>query len=414
MIKRFTLVGDSLTYASSPNGPQSLTRTGGRGTWGELAAEGLANLSTIGPLLSAGFQSVWYTSGAPGTWTLTGTWSSNASTDAWDRGPYGLGKYGANGSTHVASWAKPSQWRAVVGFEVYFGDYTGGGNFQYRVDGGTWTNMSQTLAHDNLMGKFYVPTAVTSTIELRQYNGASSVGCCIFGITPWFVNPLTATDGLVFDNIACGGQALDDLTVATSGDRMAFFDSVKVDPVNGGGAISNQPNAGVVMMHINDARLFTVAEWAADIATFYARVSPLAPLAYMSYGEMNATGYDPTTQADFRAQTKTSAALHSLPVLDFYDIWTANGWGTGVGTQNAALMAAGLVSYSVSPTDNGHQTQAGHIDMAPRAYWFIRNRILGLGAVPTAYPVASKQTDVTYTGSEPAVAYAAGLPVMIE
>lgn len=361
MIRRIALVGDSL---------MQLVTTEQR--WAELVAERLANIPGIGPLVSAGFQSF-----QVAEWTRTAGWNPTGS-GSIDLAPYGMGRYGAGGSGNTATWTRPTQWRPVQSIDVFFGDYTGGGNWQYRIDGGTWLNMNQTLAQDDTIGKFHIPTPVASTIEFRQYNGTAAAGCMLYGVEPFFLDPLTTTQGLIVDNLAIAGTTLDELvTPPAGGDRMAWFDEVKVDPVNGGGAISNRPNTAVVMMHINDfsdINGFTTAQWAADIATFYARVSPLAPLAYMNYGEMNVDGYDTTNQAAFRAQTKTSAALHGIPVLDFFDAWAANGWGA-VGTQNDALQAAGIVSFD-PPFDNGHPTQAGHYDIAHRVYWFIRNQFL--------------------------------------
>lgn len=408
-VSQIVLVGDSITYGGIVVGvgTSSLIKDGGLGAWAELDAEGLANVSGIGPLISSGFRSTWIDE-----WGVTsGTWGAVISTDAFDRVPYGEGLKSAGGSSNILKWTRPTQWRPVVGFALYFVDRTTGGNWSYRVDGGAWTAMGQTLAQDNLLAKFYVPTAVAVSVEVRAANVAgTAVAVCVAGIEAFFLSPLTTTAGLIVHNIARNGAPLNTLTLATSGDRMAFFDAVKVDPVNGGGAITNRPNVAITMMHVNDVRLFAdVPTWAADIATFYARVNALAPLGYLSYGEMQAPTYNATTQANYRAQTKTSAALHSIPVLDLFDAW-----GGAVGTQNAALAAAGIITISASPADNGHPTQTGNFDMAHRIIWWLRTQFFASTInQPSSMTVNAKQAAVAYSGKQAAVAYSARAPVSV-
>lgn len=419
-VRQIVLVGDSLTHAGTPNAPQTLVSLGGSGTWAEQVTEGLANIPTVGPLISSGFRSTWMQSGALGSteWSLSAGWSTMISTSISDRGPYGDGIFTTTGgSTVIATWTRPTRWRAVVGVAIYFMDgslASAAGNWQYRIDGGTWTNMGQTLLHDGHLCKFYVPTAVSSTVEIRAYTGSAAVGCQIAGIEAFFQNPLMTTTGLIVHNLGRNGAPLNDLTATTTGDRLAFFDSVRVDATNGGGAISNSPNTCVLMMHVNDIRTIdNTTTWAADLATLYARVSPLASLGYMSYGEMNSAGpYPYADQASYRTQTKTSAALHSIPVLDHYDRWTAMGFGSGVGTQNAALVTAGLITVSVSPADNGHQTQRGQNDMAGPIYEFVRkNFFSSFSSYPSSYTATGKQAAVQCAGKQAAVQYAARAPI---
>lgn len=410
-LRQLCLVGDSLTYMGSPQAAQSMVQNGGKGSWHEIIASELDTTAGVGPLLGAGVRTTARTSASE--WVFTGTWTATVSTDAFDRGPYGDARYSSSGSGSFATWTLPTQWgRTVAGFAIYFIDYAAGGNWQYQIDGGAWTNMGQTLANDNTLAKFYVASSVTSTVSIRAFDGTNPAGVCLMGIEPFYTDPRGVTQGVIIHNIAKGGEPLDDLTLATSGDRMAWFDSVKVDAVHGGGAISNKPTAGILMMHVNDIRLFADStKWGTDIATFYARVGSIGPLGYMSYGEMQAPTYDYTQQSNYRAQTKTSAALHSIPVLDHYDWWTSAGWGTGVGTQNAALNTQGLITVTASPVDNGHLTQAGNIDIAPKVYWFVRNNLLSLSSRPVAYVAKATQAAVAYKGTKSSVVYAAGLPV---
>lgn len=384
-------LGDSLTEGTEFVGGTSSITQGGKGAWWELVADQLANIPGFGPLISSGFRGIWLKLGAEsdGEWSAAvGSWTNVASTDAFDRGPYGQGQYSAAGSGATQTWNKPATWRPVVGFALYYADYAAGGNWQYRVDGGTWTNMGQTLNHDGKLCKFYVNAPVTATVDVRAYDGASSAGICIFGIEAFYLPPSTAT-GCIFHNLAVNGAQLHSLCATTSGDRLAFLDSVQVDPVNGGGAISNRPNTAIVMMHGRDVVLASPSGWGTDLTTLNTRASPLAKLLFMSPFELAqfpdeansvSPGFSWSDQTSYRDKTKAVAAAFAtpVPVLDLYDRYQQMGFGVASGTtvtlsnsQNVALRAAGLLN----PLDNGHEMQAGHLDLAPPISWFIRTNL---------------------------------------
>lgn len=403
-ISQISLVGDSLTVGTGPVGTAYSIAQGGSGCWAELVAERLSNISGIGPLVSSGIRGVWLNDLAAADdneWSRSGSWTAVTSIDLFDKVTYGEGMY-ANGISNTVTYTRPSTYRStVIGFAVYWVDYSSGGNWQYSIDSGTWTNMNQTITNNNGLKKFYVSTAVTSTIDFRAYNGSVGVGCLIVGIELFYHDPATVTNGgLIVHNLGTNGTRLNNLAASTSGDRLAFFDSVTLGT---GSPITNSPNIGVIMMHINDVTLANTTTWANDLTTLYNRVSPLGPVGFISPWECNTAVYNQTQQTNYRTQTKTTAASLGAYVYDLYDAWSANGW-----TGNTAAQTVGLL------IDNLHESQSGHLDIATRIYWFIRTQFLGLGTVPTAYPVTSKQADVTYTGSKPAVAYAASLPVVIE
>ncbi|HSX14595.1 MAG TPA: hypothetical protein VLE72_01635 [Candidatus Saccharimonadales bacterium] len=306
--------------------------------------------------------------GSSPEWDFTqgNPWTDVVSTDAFDVLPYGKARYG-NTPFQIATYNRPSQWRTPVGVAIYYVDYSGGGDWQYRIDNGTWTNMGQNLAHDNKIAKFYVPTAVNSTIDFRGFDGGAPIGCLPAGVELFWTDPTAPNaHGLIIHNIAVGQQRLDGTTIATSGDRLAFIDSVKLGT---GSPIDNYPNAGTVMMHINDVTAFNdTTRWANDLTILFNRASPFGPVGFMSPWECDATSA--TNQNNYRNQTKTTAASLGAKVYDIYDAWTSNGWGTGVGTQNAALTSIGYLN------DGTHESQAGHLDLATRLYWWFRTQLL--------------------------------------
>lgn len=364
-IKQIALVGDSLTQGTKDL--TSHTAYGGIGTWAEQLAERLANLPGVGPLVSSGLRGAWlgYIGDSDPEWSFVGSWSAVLTSDAFDKAPYGVAKY-ATSTANTATYTRPSGWRAAVGVAIYWIDKSAGGNWQYRIDGGTWTNMGQTVAQNNALKKFYVATPSSfSTIDFRGYDGTSNVHICPVGVEVFFSDPATAS-GLIVHNIAASGKKLNDLFSSSAGDRAAFLDSVTL----GSGAIANTPNAGVLMLHINDVTLANTTTWNTDLTTLYNRVHTLGPVGFVNPWEMANASFNTTTQASYRAQTKTSAASLGALVFDIYDAWVGNGW-----TDNAAALAAGLIL-----ADKVHQAPAGNVDLTPRLYWFARNNFLTVGA----------------------------------
>jgi lysophospholipase L1-like esterase len=188
---------------------------------------------------------------------------------------------------------------------------------------------------------------------------------------------------------------------------MAWFDNVVLD----GSAITNQPNLGIVMMHINDVpEVGNTTTWNNDLTTLYNRVHTLCPVGFMSPYEVlhNYLGldYNTTTQANYRAQTKTTATNLGLtaPVLDFFDAWSGLGY-----TDNDSTYAAGFLY-----TDHIHESQAGHLNMAPRVYWWLRSNFLSsYSSVPSQYTATGKIAAVQFSAKQASVQYSAGSIISI-
>lgn len=383
MINQLVLCGDSLTQgtvgggAFAAGGPA--TSCGGQGSWAELLADRLANIVGLGPLISSGFRGTHLGTiiGGPHNngnveWIYAGSWTGVESTDAFDKAPYGGAPFGtsyvssyASGSGNTATWYKPASWRPIVGFAIYWVDYTSGGNWSYKIDGGAATAMGQTLANDNKLCKFYVASSVTTSVEIKAATtGGTSAGCLPIGIEVFYANPAT-TSGLIVHNLGINSTKLNSLVAATSGDRLAFFDQVKLGT---GSPISNAPNIGTIVMHINDVLLASTSTWNTDLNTFYARVGSLGRVGILSYVEAKTASYNQTQQTNYRAQSVTTAAAWSTPgkVFSLYD-WAANLGFTG----NTACDTAGFFL-----TDLIHESQAGMLAYTDPIYWWVLTRIL--------------------------------------
>lgn len=384
-INQIAFVGDSLTQGLTGN---FAYRAGGKGNWFELACDRLAAVPGVGPLVSSGFRAcvsgTWQTD-----WAFSSGWTGTLGTDAWDKAPYGDSAGGsikclqyANGSTKIATYTGGADIHYPnVGFAIYWVDYASGSSStpSYSLDGGsTWIDFPDTPARNNSVRKFYVATPIASgaTVQIRGANAAGTgVGVAPLGIEVFYQNPATA-QGLICHNLGVWGSQLASLVVATSGDRMAWLDSV----VLGTGAITNQPNLGVVAWNINDVQANNVTNWAACLTALYNRVHPLGPLAIISTYEADTSAYTQSVQTSYRASTKATAAGFGTPakVLDLYDAYTAMGIVGNVQTNAAGFLY-----------DGTHESQAGHIDIAARVYWFVRSNFFDVGAAGNGFLVGS-------------------------
>lgn len=403
-VTQLAFLGDSNVQMTGPVGSACTIAQGGKGGDYELAARSLARIDGIGPLLSTGIKGTWLADSAgDSSWSFTSggdAWTDVATTDAFDR-CLGKGKYG-NGINKVGTYTHPTRDVAAVAFDVEYADYAAGGDFQWRKNGGTWANMGQTLAHDDQPAKFTVSTALApgDTLDFRCYDGTSDCGCCLFGVRPWLASP-ASTQGFLYDVWAVNGTSLHAFLTSTAGDRFDIIDSVKLGT---GSPRSNTPSA-VVLQDLNDAARANTTEWDTDLLAVFdpstGRFGSL-PRGIISTWEAQSAFISTTNQSNYRAQTKTTAAATGAKVLDIYDVWAALGF-----TGNAGAIAAGFLN-----ADNIHLSQNGHLDLWSRIYWFVRN-LLGIGALPSSYPVIAKQPAVQYAGKLAAVQYSAGVPISV-
>ncbi len=398
-IRQYVCMTDSLTLGiENDTDVLPSVAQGGLGNWAELVAERLANIAGIGPLLSSGFRGSHIHGLTEWIDETGGAWTAIQS-GAEDKAP-GPSYYSPGSSVAIYKYRVPSHYRRNVGFDLYYIDR--GGNWSYRVDGGSWINMGQTSPTDSkTVKKFYVALAAASTVEVRAANAAgTSQALQIAGIGLWYVNPVTATQGLIMHNLSVGGQALHTRMSTTGGrDKMAIVDSVTLGT---GSPITNTPNAGVFQWDVNDIdQIGNVATWDTDLRALNTRVSGLGPVGFINGYEMPTVLRPAADQLAYRNQTKTTAAAISVPVYDLYDYFASKGI-TGI---------AGMRAYSLLIPADGHQSQVGHLAMAEVLYWWFRTQFFNIGNIPSAYVATAKRAAVAYTAKQAAVAYAASAPI---
>lgn len=368
-VRRVSVAGDSLTRALDA----SSIAQGGFGGWFDLVSCRLSNVTGIGPLISSGIIPVYagpLTILNTGIWTRAGSWTATVSTDAWDKVPYGTNLSGpsnnfyASGSSNTLSAMLPINYPPAVGYAVHYLDYTSMGDWSLQSPGGSFVSHGQTIANDNKIGSFYKanPVAPGQTVNFRGATaGGSSAGINIYAIEFYYLPPST-TNGCIFDNISFASTELHEMVASTSGDRLAIYKGSQ-QKIGSGSPISLIPNAGSVIMHVNDVFEANATQWGTDLATWNTLVSALGPVAVMSYWEASTATFDGTQQAAYRQKTKDQAVALGFKTIDFYDTMKSLGF-----TGNAAVNGGGFIY-----PDLIHENQAGHFWLADLIYWFLRN-----------------------------------------
>ncbi|HSX22672.1 MAG TPA: hypothetical protein VLE97_07880 [Gaiellaceae bacterium] len=395
-IRKLLFTGDSTTLGNTGGFRFS---QGGRGSWVELVKTRLANVLGVGPLITDGVHTIALGFNAAGwatEWSLPASLTSVLSTDAYDKFPYTAGRR-ANGASKIWTWTKPAWMPALVGFALYYVDI--GGNWQYRVDGGTWLNHNQA-SHTNQIVVFYVNTPITSTLEIRASSDASTgVDTFPFGIEPYYLAPST-TDGLIVHNIAVNGSQLHELCATTSGDRLAFLDSVVAGT---GSPILPTPNAGSIVMHVNDVTLNNTTTWATDLTTFRNRAAPLGPVGFINIYEASPGFYVGQRLENYRDQMATSAAGFSpaVPVLNLYDALAELGYGGVDANAQAATVAVASDGVDIATFTGAGTLHTGDASSIPSTSSWVES----LGSAQMIRYRGKSADDLTsctlYSGSGP-------------
>jgi len=347
-IRHIVCLGDSIT--SGKVGSFNYA-AGGKGSWTERLASATGH--AIGPDAGFGFRGMWLRNGWQPEWNAVGTWTPTAPSDPFDVCPYGEGIRSSDGTSATLTWTRPSP-VSVAGFDLYWFNMAGAGNWQYRVDNGAWVNMNQALSPpDNKLHKFYVGREVQTSVDIRAYNGNAPCLAPIGGIGIYAVDPNTER-GLIVHNLGAGATFLSDLVHSSSGDPLAWLDAVVSNPVS----LAIQPDLTIAMFS-NDVTENNIALWTANLTTLVNGVRVYSDVLLMNPYERG--GYSTTVQANYRSATRSVVNDRKCALLYLYAAYAAAG-ATGWSAANGA----GLM------LDDLHPSQIGHDDIAGRVWRLLR------------------------------------------
>lgn len=461
MIRQFVIFGDSVWNQYTP-GNSSLAR-GGKGAAVELLVERLGAIKDVGPVLSTGVRGVWNADNkSVYEWTVpTSTagfrqdGSSTApTTHVWGRAPITMVINGHTAADYL-KYKRPPMWRKPVGFAVYMVDVTGH-NGEYSTDNGaTWTNFGQAIGAGGAPGtnhliKFYVNTwnNTTDSVWFRGYNGGVDINVGIVGIELFWVDPSTATNGIIGHELTVDGYSLHTMNGYSGGsDPYALLDKVFLG--TGSPTFTPTPNFFLWMPFGGDIRNANPDQWYAptgvpgvpgtgDLRKWNDRVKNICPQLWTSDYQFadgavpaenpfsppaNVSPYSFASMVAYRARTKQAVADFKIAdYISFYDEWAA----LGINTWTKGVRQGWLTNPSaIGANDAGHPLDAGTADLANRLYhrladsaqWLhvarSRSEYLGvsllgggggvLGGTPAYAQLAGVATETDRAGHAPAV-----------
>jgi hypothetical protein len=400
-------LGDSITY------DRAMLRTGIRRNWVEQVAtrvDEMAGDAATRP--GDGFRGMWRDE-----WKRHGRWTQIATSDTFDLAPFRQGYSSTGRKSDRLEWRKPAA-VTVAGFDVYWIDAPGTGDWQFRIDDGDWQNIGPARAAGNestgsaggKLRRRSVAGPVEVRVEIRAFDGRTPCGAALVGIAPARTD-LEATPGTVVHNLGHAHQMLAAFCRDSAGDPLAVLDVIRPQLITvlftndvrlhdaerfrrelRGVVERVDPYADVVLIapfeqraprHVDDAQTTSGSDvvtsasavfLASDSGTRVSGANIPAGTAIASVqstevatlttaatgasaaGDLAIEGRrDAEIQAAYRAVTRELAATQGCAFVDLYDAWSAtNGPGWD------AAYAAGLM------VDGLHPTQLGHDDIAAR------------------------------------------------
>jgi hypothetical protein len=366
-IIQLVLIGDSTTAASNSVSIDPSERrpayTRPFFGWAQRLAVMLSG-GLDGGLLSYGFRGVWidWTFSHNGRFDPVGSASFPpvGPGSLSDVVPWGQGRLAtATNPGGVATWTKPA-WmtRPLTGGYLYWIDDPAVGQFSYRVNGGAWSAMPSARLRDHKLKRFWIGGNIRVLSVRNATTNSAATGCGLAGFEPWTA-PRGTTNGFILHNLAMPGQYSGDFIYASSGDPLAFLDSV-VDET--GDVLCNADLFGV--MFVNDTQPRST-DYSATKARYNAIVDRMRAyadgfiLAYVEQGGSRLNGPLGTaaTQSALRDAGRTVSANRGLAFINLYDALAAEGV-----TGFAQAAAAGFLSDSV------HPSQLLHDDIAARVF----------------------------------------------
>lgn len=233
------------------------------------------------PMRGAGVRCTW-----TDDWSFTtggNAWTAAGATDTWNVGPLrGLNSFTAvmraNTAAKIATWTKPSWFTGdITSFKLGVVDGASSANFSYRIDGGSWTNVSHTWNQNNSLDEITISSAVTSTVEIR---GANAAGTAVTMYLVW-LEPITGTGAVVHD-------------MSASGESLFGFERTMLNPLTGevGDGLAwvdvLQPKLTLIMF-TNDIGVYDVSgfDYEASLQAVVDRCAPYGKVVPIMYWGQN-------------------------------------------------------------------------------------------------------------------------------
>ena len=239
-------VGDSITRGTSGHPGHRLTVVG----WVEQLAQALANAA--GRPASGGFRGLW----RHDEWERTGEWVQPTRADPFDVAPFRQALFSSGSSPDILTWNKPTA-MTVRGFDLYWFQMPGAGDWQYRVDDGEWHNSGACAALvDDRLHKLCIAEEVSQRVAIRGFDGARPCIAPIAGISTYAES--SAHRRALVHNLGCPAARLAMFCRTSAGDPLGLLDDLRPDLVT--------------VLFSNDVLLEDPARFGKELTTLIQRV----------------------------------------------------------------------------------------------------------------------------------------------
>jgi lysophospholipase L1-like esterase len=323
-LRTVMFLGDSVTYVPS------MSEFGVTENWVEQLTRTIEQ--SAGPRAGDGFRGLWHDT----EWSLSGTWIETAPTDPFDVTPFRSGRYSSGSADDAMVWTKPRE-LDVRAFELWSFAAPNIGRFQYRVDDGAWTNITEPHTDAGTLQRLLVAERVEQRVAIRGHDGTQPCVAAVAGISTYTNRP-SNEPGLVVHNVGYQQQFLARFCRMSAGNPLALLDELRPELVT--------------LLFTNDVLLGNAELFARTVEAFVTRVAEYCVVLIITPFEQRAVvagRRDPALQAEYRAATSARARALHCPHVDLYDAF-ARAAGPGFD----AAVAAGLMHDGLHPSQAGN------------------------------------------------------------
>ena len=317
--RQVVCIGDSITHGTAGRPPlgRGVTRN-----WVEQLASALDPSDGTRP--GDGFRGLW----RGDEWAFTGAWTRTERTSAFDVAPFGQGWFSSGRSADQLTWTRPVG-VDVAAFDIYWFHMPETGNWQYRIDGGRWTNVGLPVGPaDDRLHRRFVRAAVAQRIDIRGHDGRDACVAGIVGINVYAIQPASAA-GTIVHNLGHNFESLLWFCRSSVGDPLALLDDLRPD--------------AVTVLFSNDVPLNVPHRFRDALRALVERVRPYADVLIISPYEQRPPRpvHDATTRTGETVVTSPTASFVSTDVR-----WPVSGTNLVAGTTIVSVESAETASLS--------------------------------------------------------------------
>jgi hypothetical protein len=297
-----------------------------RSNWVEQLASAFD--ASKGPRPGDGFRGLW----RGDEWVYAGAWTRTERTSAFDVAPFGQGWFSSGQSADQLTWTRPVG-VDVAAFDIYWFHMPETGNWQYRIDGGQWTNADlPVVTADDRLHRLFVREPVSRTVDIRGHDGQDACIAGIVGINVYAMSPARAA-GTTVHNLGHNFESLLWFCRSSAGNPLALLDDLRPD--------------AVTVLFSNDVPLNVPQRFRGVLRALVERVRPYADVLIISPYEQR----PPRSLHDAITRTGDTVVRSSTASFLSSDVrWPVSGTNIAAGTTIASVESAELASLSSPAT----------------------------------------------------------------